>query len=360
MSQENEKLELDLNSHFIWDNTDENEDKDIEDEEEIKVDIENEEDYIDDDTSEEDNEEDDEVEEEIFKNGYETFKDSIFKFLPEDYKFKATEKGFEDALKETEKNLFENIHNQYLSNFENNPKAKEYLNFITETGGKGDVDKWIKINLSDNYTEEDLENEEIQKKVIRAYYEKTGIEKDYIEEKIIDLEDFGKLDKEAKIALKYLNSSKDSENKNLIDGVKNQEIKEKEQYNINYEILNNIVKETKIPQKRQEYIIKEILDPVELSNGKKMTMLDYRLAVIKNNPEHIIELANVLMNYDPKKGLNIEKIINTKENTKQTKNLRQKLESIEGNSFISKSKSQAFNKGRKNNIDLSGASFIIG
>ena len=333
--------------------------KSKEEDDDEEQEIENEE-ILDDDESQEDEELDEsEEEDDVIKTGYEVFKDSIFKYLPEDYKFKATEKGFEEAVTKVEETLFESIHSQYLQKFETNPKATEYLNFIVETNGKGDIDKWVDINLKNNYSDEDLTDETIQKKVITEYYKLTGIEDEDIEDKLNDLEDLNKLEKESKLALKYINKYKETSTDELINDVKVTETKLKEVYDNNKQVLTSLLTESKIPSVRKQKIVEEILEPVKLQNGSEMTMLDYRINVIKSNPEHIIQFANFLLNYDPNTGFDVKNIVSKTENTKTTKSLRSKLEEVERNSTMTKSKSNTSYRGKtEKDIDLSSVSFI--
>jgi len=113
----------------------------------------------------EESEEDEIEEDEVIQKGYEVFKDSVFKYLPEDYEFKATEEGFQEALDAVQVSLFDNVHNQYLAQLETNEKAKSYLDFLVATEGQGDFEKWIKINSSDlsSYTEEDIADTDVAK-----------------------------------------------------------------------------------------------------------------------------------------------------------------------------------------------------
>ena len=94
-------------------------------------------------------EEEDEEEDETFAKGYDIFKENIFKYLPEDYEFKATEKGFEEALNVVEDTIAGNIHSQYLNQLESNSKAKAYLDFLIKTEGQGDFEKWQKVYNTD-------------------------------------------------------------------------------------------------------------------------------------------------------------------------------------------------------------------
>lgn len=336
-------------------------------EEEIQEEEIPEEEIEEEDSNLEDSEEEEEEDEDpVIKNGYDLFKDSIFKHLPEDYEFKATEKGFEEALEAVQGNLFNSVHEQYLEKFNDNPKVQDYLNFIIETDGKGDIEKWSAVNLKDSFTVEDITGDDkidLQKQVIEQYYKATGIEDEYINEKIEDLEDFGKLEKEAKVAIKFLDKNKQEVNKSLVQDVKERERLERERFETNQSILNETISKTKIPKERQSRVIQEIMQPLKLKNGGEITMLDYRLNIIKNNPEHIIQLSNLLLDYNEKEGLNIGKLAERSVNTKTAKNLRSKLEEIEKNSTISKSKTSSSYEtktDKSKNADLSKGSFILG
>lgn len=306
-----------------------------------------------------DNESEDEIDP-LYEQGYDLFKDTIFSDLGDDYEFKATEEGFQDAIGKAEENIFQKVHQQYLDKVGTNQKAAKYLDFLIETDGNGDFEKWTQINEGGSYSEEDLDSEDIQKKVITQLYELQGFDETDIRSKLEDLEDLDLLEKESKMALKYIDKSKGQENRNLVEEGKNVNNVRQETYDSNLSILNETLSGTKIPAARQKDITDAIMQPLALKDGGTITRYDYTLSQIRNNPEHIIEMTNLLLNYDPEKGFDINKIAQKNTNTKNTRSLREKLEELENSSTISKSKSGRSQKRTSTGPDLSQISFTLG
>lgn len=310
----------------------------IEKEEEIEEADEN---SSEEDSDESENEEEEEIEEdEVVAKGFELFKDSVFKYLPEDYKFKATEEGFEEALKTVETNLVESIHNQYLVQLEANPKAKSYLDFLVQTEGLGDYEKWQKVNNTDisSFKEEDMSDPELAKVVYSEYLKFQGLEDADILQKLEDAEDYGTLEKEAKIALKYIPKVQAKETDKLIEDYKAQKKSRDEVYEGNYNLLQETAKQIKLPKEKSQELIDAIMKPVRTQGGYETTMFNHMLTQVQTHPQHILQLAALIMDYTPEKGFSFDKITEKKENTKVNKNFREKLAELEKASPMSRSK----------------------
>ena len=258
----------------------------------------------------------------------------------------TTEEEETEEVEETEEEVSEEVNEE------------EDLDFLIKTEGEGDVDSWMKINIAKDYSAADLEdNTSLQKEVVTQLYESQNWDKDDIVAKLEDLEDLNLLGKEAKMALKYTTKNKEKMNEQLVEKATNTKEQQKAIYANNKNILNDSFDKIGLDSKRKEQVIDAIMTPLELENGGQITMLDYKLAQIKNNPEDIIKLPNLVLAYEQGKGLNIGKIAERVANTKQTRNLRQKLEQMESSSTVSKSRSGP-SKNKKNGLDLSELTLI--
>jgi hypothetical protein len=308
------------------------------------------------DESDESDDEEDEDADPVIKNAYEVF-DEFFQYLPEGFKKEYTDEGFAAAKEAVKGGIHDEIHQAYLQNLEKNEKASGYLDFLIKTEGEGDVDAWMKINVAKDFTADDLQdNTELQKQVITQLYESQKWEPEDISSKLADLEDLGLLEKESKTALKYVTKNKVEATEQLEISAAQKVQDRRATYDNNLAVLNETFATSGIDAKRKKAVIEDIMQQVPLKNGGEITMLDYRLSQIKNNPEDIIKLANLLHDYEAGKGLNISKMAERSATTKSTRNLRQRLEEIENSSTVTKSKSGK-NKNKKNGPDLSELSF---
>lgn len=308
----------------------------------------------------EESEEEEEVEEdEVIAKGYEIFKESVFKYLPEDYKFEATEEGFENALKAVEVSLFDNIHTKYLEQIGENDKARKYLDFLVATEGQGDFEKWMKVNSTDlsGYTEEDLQDTDVAKAVLTEYLKFQGMEDEDILVKLEDAEDFGTLQKEAKIALKYIPKSQEKESEKLIKEYETQKKSRDEVYESNYNILKQSAEQINLPKEKKQRVVDAIMKPVRTQGGYETTEFNMILNTVQSNPEHIIQLASLLVDYSPEKGFSLDKITSKKENTKAVKNFREKLAALDVSSPIGKTRGSHSSHSKSKAPDITEGEF---
>ena len=305
-------------------------------------------------------EEEEEEEDETFVKGYDIFKENIFKYLPEDYEFKATEKGFEEALNVVEDTIAGNIHSQYLAQLEGNPKAKAYLDFLVKTEGNGDFEKWQKVYNTDisSFKEEDMSDNDVAKVVYSEYLKFQGLEDEDILQKLEDAEDFGTLEKEAKIALKYIPKIQEKESEELLKDYQDQKKNRDEVYQSNYNILSETAKQIKLPKERGQQLVDSIMKPVRTQGGYETTMFNYMLNRVQTNPQHILQLASLIMDYDEEKGFNFDGIASKKENTKVARNFREKLTELEKAAPISKSKGSYKSHKRDKAPDITEGEFF--
>lgn len=304
--------------------------------------------------------EEEEEEDETFVKGYDIFKENIFKYLPEDYEFKATEKGFEEALNVVEDTIAGNIHSQYLAQLEGNPKAKAYLDFLVKTEGNGDFDKWQKVYNTDisSFKEEDMSDNDVAKVVYSEYLKFQGLEDEDILQKLEDAEDFGTLEKEAKIALKYIPKIQEKETEELLKDYQDQKKNRDEVYQSNYNILSETAKQIKLPKEKGQQLVDSIMRPVRTQGGYETTMFNYMLNRVQTNPQHILQLASLIMDYDEEKGFNFDGIASKKENTKVARNFREKLTELEKAAPISKSKGSYKSHKRDKAPDITEGEFF--
>lgn len=304
--------------------------------------------------------EEEEEEDETFVKGYDIFKENIFKYLPEDYEFKATEKGFEEALNVVEDTIAGNIHSQYLAQLEGNPKAKAYLDFLVKTEGNGDFEKWQKVYNTDisSFKEEDMSDNDVAKVVYSEYLKFQGLEDEDILQKLEDAEDFGTLEKEAKIALKYIPKIQEKETEELLKDYQDQKKNRDEVYQSNYNILSETAKQIKLPKEKGQQLVDSIMKPVRTQGGYETTMFNYMLNRVQTNPQHILQLASLIMDYDEEKGFNFDGIASKKENTKVARNFREKLTELEKAAPISKSKGSYKSHKRDKAPDITEGEFF--
>ena len=174
----------------------------------------------------------------------------------------------------------------------------------------------------------DVTQAEDQKQILRQYYRKTT---KYGEDRIEKLVDKAALTdslyEDAAEAFEELEQITEAEVKQL--AIEEQRRKQEEQQK--EEKLRKVYAETIdkvefIPKERKNKV-KAYLFNVQVYDDQPDTQFNRTLKLISNNPEHLVQLADVLMSYDSKKGLTLDRIAKV-ESTKATKSLKDKLQAI--------------------------------
>jgi hypothetical protein len=100
------------------------------------------------------------------------------------------------------------------------------------------------------------------------------------------------------------------------------------------------------------------MKPVRLQGGYETTEFNLILNQVQTNPEHIIQLTSLLLDYDPSKGFNFDKVLSKKENTKAVKSFRQKLADLDRDSPIVKTKGSHTSHSRTKAPDITQGDFF--
>jgi len=100
------------------------------------------------------------------------------------------------------------------------------------------------------------------------------------------------------------------------------------------------------------------MKPVRTQGGYETTMFNYMLNRVQTNPQHILQLASLIMDYDEEKGFNFDGIASKKENTKVARNFREKLTELEKAAPISRSKGSYKSHKRDKAPDITEGEFF--
>jgi hypothetical protein len=246
--------------------------------------------------------------------------------LPEDYNFDGTEEGFLKAIEEskshTQNQLLQQVWNTLPQDFQ---LVLEYgLN-----GGK-DIEKvynTLKSSLTglDNVN---LEDESHQEQVMREYLKKTT---QYTDDKINNRIKIFKtskiLEQEAEAALSELKQLDQQERQKLVESQKEQEKIEREELTKAYNSFLNVASNMEVSDSRKQQIVDAVWGQGNYGNTTQ-SYFNHINDVIYNNPEHLAQLVNIYLDYDPNKGFNITGSSSKKKDTEAKINLRNSLTSL--------------------------------
>jgi hypothetical protein len=126
--------------------------------------------------------------------------------------YEDSPEGFRQAVTDTVNKKFEGLIKSL------SPKAQRLIE-IEQAGGEEAFEALLDLESVD-YNEIDLDDEDNQKLLIKNKLTVEGYTSEEIEERLQDLEDLNKLDKEAKIAHRYLSAKAEKEKEALVEQVK--------------------------------------------------------------------------------------------------------------------------------------------
>lgn len=195
--------------------------------------------------------------------------------------------------------------------------------------GGADLKKFLSTAASKiNLDEIDISTAENQKAIIREFYKKTTKYSNDRIDKLVDKAAItDSLYEDAEESLQELKQIATQE----LTALAEQQAAEQEAVRKREEQMRKVFAETVdkvefIPQDRKGKVKGYLLN-VQVYEGEPDTQFNRTLKMISANPEHLVQLADVLMSYDAKKGLTLDRITKI-ESTKATKSLKDKLQSI--------------------------------
>ena len=164
----------------------------------------------------------------------------------------------------------------------------------------------------------DVNKADHQKQIIKTFYKETTRHSDDKINRLIDALDEDALKEEAIDALTSLKTYYAEEQEALAEEAKTAEQARKKEF----EAFQNKIKESlsTIDEKRAKLAYNFILSPIK-ADDKYTTRLNYTLSSILKNPQHVVQLADLLLEYTPEKGITTTRI-EQKVKTKATESLR--------------------------------------
>ena len=283
----------------------EKEEKVVEDSPEEDVD--DEKDDLAKDSDSEDSEDDTVVSEVLSKLGYEL-----------DSEFADTADGLADMTKEVASKMADDRIDEVLDAF---PLVKEHLQYVLAGGDSTNFMQAYDPNLDYNTFELAEDDVRSQKAILSDYFRVKGHDKEFIQEMLEDYEDSGKLHGKADAAKKALGKQQIAQREQLVEQEKQARAAEMAQQEKFWGGVADTIKNSKefsglqVSEKEKSKFFNYLSQPVD-KNGYTQRDLDHV------NAEMETKLAIDYLMY---KGFNLEKIINTKAKTKQSKSLRDKI-----------------------------------
>jgi len=260
------------------------------------------------------------------KEFFTTLKDSNYLTVPEDFTFDGTTDSLAEAIDLTYESFKKSAQESLLNSLDEDSRLalkfaltykKPIYSFYEET----EVEPF-------DFSTIDLDELENQQEVVRTYLKKTTAFSDNkIENQIKSLSQSGEIVSEAKEYLGELIAFQEKERQELNNKIEQQRQKDRDDLLKWKEDRVNIIKSYKDADDARKAKLKAfVVNEVYTDRSKApVTELVQVLRMINNNPEHYVQLADVLMDYSPEKGIDYDRL--TKRlNTKITSSLKDKLD----------------------------------
>ncbi len=243
----------------------------------------------------------------------------------EDFEFDGSDEKFEEAIIQTKDNIRLEVFGDLMDRLPE--KIKDAVTFSLKSGGR-DLDDYINSNRSIDWQSLDLMNEDVQRGIMAHYYKNVSkLDDTKIEKYITRLEKAGDLEQEAIDAVEYLKELEEQTKEETLRYHQQQEAAREEaarQYRES--IKSNIDQAIYIePERKQK--IKNFLFNEKRTRDGVYTEYNLVLSNIAKKPDHMAQLADILLDYKQDEGFNFDRF-KAKAKTAAVKNLKVQLNDI--------------------------------
>lgn len=251
---------------------------------------------------------------------FEVLKESGALVLPEDFEFDGTEDALAKAI-ETSNALVRD--NTLAAIWQALPEDFRPLLQYGLNGGQS-VEEYMSV-YTDSVSKLSVETPEDQKKVIYQYLKTTSKHpEDRINRIVSRYEDEDILKETAEEFLLELKEIQEERKIELAEQAKLESLARKQKAEETVEGINSSIAAIEADSSRKNKLRAFFFNEVELDN-KKATEFDLVINSIKNNPSHLVQLADILLEYSSKDGFNMERFTKKGE-TKASKIFEKLLE----------------------------------
>lgn len=265
----------------------------------------------------------------ISTNYFEFLKDFNVLDLPEDFKFDGTPEALEKALTITKESALKKAEESLLSRLPDD--FKPLLQYGLAEGK--DLNAYLSTFSKEvDYESAPVESLEDQRKIV---YESFKLTSKYDDEKILkmikSLEVSGDLEDAAKEAKEDLVNFQKSRRDNFVAEQKRLQEEQAAKYEEYKTSMFESIDKTPHDSLRKNRLKQVLFSPIERGNVKS-TEFNFNLESIFDTPEHLVQLAELIADYNPKIGFNFDRLKNQLKSASATefkKNVLEKLDTTQ-------------------------------
>lgn len=280
---------------------------------------------------EEESEETEEEPNESLVNVFETLKESKALVVPEDFEFDGTAEGLSTAIETTFDSLRKSAQESLFNALDEDSKLALKYALVN----KKPLYSYYQENDTANFDYDafDLEEEADQAEIMKVYLSKTTSLTDAKINKQVELyKNSGQLMIEAKDAYTELVALQEEEKQKIEEALtKREKDNLKTALEVKQKRVEAINKLQDIEEGRRKKLIAFVANDVYVNGRNQVptTEINNHIQSIARNPEHLAQLANLLVDYDPEKGIVLDRIV-AKLSTQKAEDIKNKLDTKSG------------------------------
>lgn len=217
-----------------------------------------------------------------------------------------------------------------------NGLGEKSLKLIEHLESGGGFDSFVEINTQVDYSRVDTEDVNTQKALIEDHLLKIGYDEEEVSERLQELEDLGKLEREAKTAQKFLSKIQKEENDKIVEAERIQkQATLKEQEDLFNDLRKNVestkeIADIKLSDKQHKSLVDALFTPTKKGDDKAEKAKQVYYALAKIDKQTALNAAFFI--HSDFKFKEIEK----KANTQLAKNLKKELNHYQDKNLTSK------------------------
>jgi len=241
--------------------------------------------------------------------------------LPDDFEFDGTPTKIDEALSLSRSRRRETTRAELLSEL-----ASDLKPLLNELTGGGSIQEFLQVYNEPDYDNLDLSNEDIQRAVIFEYFQRTTKHPPEKIEKLIERLEPEDLEAEALDAIEYMKEFTRQKREALISKVEQEKLEREALIKEQTTKLTSLIDTNPALDESRKSRLKTFMFVPVKDGDLYSTQLSKTMAQITANPEHLLQLADILADYNPSRGLDLDRL-KKRLDTDKNKNFKEFLNS---------------------------------
>lgn len=226
--------------------------------------------------------------------------------IPDDFQFDGTTDGINQALELTRQAQLQQVAESIWARLPDD--FKPLLSYGLNGGSS--LQAYMDAYSPLNYDELDIDDPITQNRVIKEYYKTMNpkFSDEKIDKMVARLSEIGDPKEEAEDAIDYLKGLKAERQQNLLESLEEQRQADIQRAQEESRKLSELIDGSKTYDNLRKGRLKNfILNPIQEDN-QVTTEFSKTLDNILENPDHLVQLADILADYHPSKGFNFDRL----------------------------------------------------